>query len=67
MDSKKLLTIPQAIEYQRREYGHVAYGRDSLYALAKSGAVLVVKVGERKLFFPTAALDRLLTGEAGAV
>lgn len=58
-----LLNIGESIEYQKTQFGRVVFGRDALYALAHTNAVPVVRVGERKIFFPKASLDRVLSGE----
>ena len=62
---KKVLSIPQAIEYQRAHYGCVAYGRDALYAVARSGKVPIIRNGERRIFFPVGSIDRLMQGSEG--
>ncbi|WP_157451046.1 hypothetical protein [Deinococcus puniceus] len=61
--TKLLLTVPEAIVYQREKYGHVCFGRDALYAIARSGKVKIVKYRNRKLLFPTATIDLLMKGE----
>ena len=67
MNNPKALTVPQAIEYQRNEYGHVAFGRDSLYALARSGRIPTIRNGARKLLFPLSAIDKLMQGSTEEV
>lgn len=58
--TKKLLTVTEAVEYQRDVYGTVAFGRAALYALAHSGTLTVIKNGKRKILFPLRTLDQLL-------
>lgn len=67
MDTKKVLTIPDAIQYQQDEYGRVVYGRDSLYSLARSGRVPVIRNGARKLLFPVSTIDKLMQGSSEEV
>lgn len=56
---KRLLTATEAVTYQRDVYGRVAYGRATLYAMARSGEVDVIRNGNRTLF-PVRVLDKLL-------
>lgn len=58
--TKRLLTVVEAVDYQRDIYGRVAYGRAALYALAHSGSLKVIKNGKRKILFPIRTLDHLL-------
>lgn len=60
--SRKLLTVNEAIRYQRDAYGHVAHGRDALYAMARTNLVPVVRSGKRKILFPCSSIDLLLSG-----
>lgn len=57
-----IMTVPEAISYQRDVYGRVVFGRDALYAVARAGRVPVVRVGQHRLLFPKATIDRLLSG-----
>ncbi|THF70963.1 hypothetical protein E7T06_05250 [Deinococcus sp. Arct2-2] len=59
---KRLLTVAEAVDYQRVTYGRVAYGRDALYTVAKAGLVPVIRVGRRRIFIPISAIDELLRG-----
>lgn len=63
MTMKKLLTVPEALAYQKEHYGYVAYSRDALYALAKAGTVPVVRPGKRHLYFPISTIERLMSGQ----
>jgi hypothetical protein len=62
-----LLTVPEAITYQREQYGHVCFGRDALYAIARSGKVKIVKYRNRKLLFPRTTIDLLMKGEVRGI
>lgn len=59
---KILLTVAEAIAYQRDVYGQVAFGRDALYAIAKAERVPTVRNGRRKTLFPIASIDQLMQG-----
>lgn len=59
---RRLMTVHEAVEYQRRTYGHVAFGRDALYAIARTEKVPVIKNGKRKVLFPVSSIDALMTG-----
>lgn len=67
LDGKKALAVPEAIEYQKERYGCVAFGRDALYALARSGRVRVIRNGTRKLLFPASTIDALMQGNSEEV
>lgn len=45
----------------------VAFGRNALYALARSGRVPVIRNGTRKLLFPASTIDRLMQGSTEEV
>ena len=62
MTRVQVLSVQEAINYQRDMYGRVAYGRDFLYRLAKSGTVPVIWVGKRKLLIPISTIDTLMRG-----
>ena len=53
---KKLFTVKEASTYLEQ-----AVGRDTLYAIARSGRVPVVKYGSKKLF-PRSSLDLIASG-----
>jgi excisionase family DNA binding protein len=55
-DGKKLFTVKEATAYLES-----AVGRDTLYAIARSGRVPVVKYGSKKLF-PRSSLDLIASG-----
>jgi excisionase family DNA binding protein len=55
-NDKKLFTIHEATAYLEH-----AIGRDTLYAIARSGRVPVVKYGNKKLF-PRSSLDLIASG-----
>ena len=58
-----IMTVSEAIGYQRDVYGRVVFGRDALYAVARAGRVPVVRVGQHRLLFPRTTIDRLLSGQ----
>ena len=62
MLTKRILTINEAVEYQRREFGRVAFGRDALYAAARAELLPVVRVGTRRIYIPISGLEQLLNG-----
>ena len=53
---KKLFTVKEASTYLEQ-----AVGRETLYAIARSGRVSVVKYGSKKLF-PRSSLDLIASG-----
>lgn len=63
---RRLLTVAEALELQRRDYGRVALGRDALYAAVRSRRLAVVRVGRRRLYIPQHALQQLLDGALDA-
>lgn len=56
-DSKKLFSIADAAHYLEG-----AIGRDTLYAIARSGRVPVVRYGS-KILFPRSTLDLIASGK----
>ena len=58
-----LLNIVESLDYQKSQFGRIILGRDALYALARTNIVPVVRVGERKIFFPKTSLDKVFSGE----
>jgi|GEM_PF-2264671 len=60
--TRPLLNVTEALTYQRDNSGHVAFGRDALYAIARRRLVPVVVVGTRKVLFPPSSIDLLLSG-----
>lgn len=67
IETKKALTVPEAIQYQKQEYGCLAYGRDALYSLARAGQIPVIRKGRRKLLFPRSTIDQLMSGSIEGV
>lgn len=65
MSQKKMLSVQDAVQYQRDEYGRVVYGRDALRAAVRGNLLPVVRVGVRRVYIPASALDRLLQGRGG--
>lgn len=61
-----LLNARESVLWQREKFGRVIFGIDSLYAVARTGKIPVVRVGEKKLFFPISSLEKLLSGEVSA-
>lgn len=57
-----ILTIPEALRYQKELYGRIVFGRDALYAVARAGRVPVVRVGQHRILFPRTSIDLLLSG-----
>jgi excisionase family DNA binding protein len=55
-DTKKLFNVSEAALYLEG-----AIGRDTLYAIARSGRVPVVRYGSKKLF-PRSSLDQIASG-----
>ena len=62
MRKKRILTINEAVEYQRTEFGRVAFGRDALYAAARANLLPVVRVGTRRIYIPISGLEQLMNG-----
>ena len=61
-----LFNAREALQWQISKFGRVIFGIDSLYAVARTGKVPVVRVGEKKIFFPESSLERLMSGEVSA-
>jgi hypothetical protein len=60
--SNTILSIPEALVMQRQKFGRVVVGRDCLYAAARLGCVPVIR-NQRRVYFPLASLEKLLSGE----
>ena len=60
----RMLNVLEAVDYQIEKYGRTVYGRDALYAVARSEnpRVPCVKIGKRRVFFPASSIDTLLLG-----
>ena len=58
----RLLTVHEAMDYQRENCGRIPFGRDALYSIAHRRLVPVVMVGARKVLFPPSSIDLLLSG-----
>ena len=63
---KSILTVQEAINYQKVTYGRVVFGRDALYKMSRLGQIRVVRHGNRKLLIPITSIDDLMTGKYSA-
>lgn len=60
---KSILTVQEALVYQKSTYGRVVFGRDALYKMAKLDQIKTIKYGKRKLLIPTKTIDNLMEGK----
>jgi hypothetical protein len=61
-----LLNARESVAWQKEKFGRVIFGIDSLYAVARTSKIPVVRVGEKKIFFPVSSLEKLMSGEVQA-
>lgn len=59
---KLILTVQEALAYQKLTYGRVVFGRDALYKMAKLDQIKTIKYGSRKLLIPAKTIDELMEG-----
>ena len=60
--NKRVMTVAEAIQYQKEVWGRVVFGRDALYAIARTKTVPVVRVGKGRMYFPRTSIEALLNG-----
>ena len=58
-----LISVSEALDYQREKIGKVVFGRDLLYSLVRNKRISTVRPGKRKILIPTVMIDKLLSGE----
>jgi hypothetical protein len=59
----KLYSPRESVQWQKDRQGRVIFGLDLMYAIAREGKIPVVRVGEKKIFFPVSSLEKLMSGE----
>ena len=62
----KLYSPRESVQWQKTHQGRVIFGLDSMYAIARTNKVPVVRVGNHKIYFPESSLERLMSGEVQA-